>query len=235
MDITLSVVSHRQNALVNELLEDIARVCADRVAIIVTENVSDHVPIATTLPVERIVNHRIKGFGANHNTAFRRCTTPYFCVVNPDIRLPANPFPPLVESLHDPQVAAVGPLVRNAGGGVEDSARRFPTVGSLVRKAFAGTTGPDYAPDKGRQAVDWVAGMFVLFRAEIYQQAGGFDERYFLYYEDVDLCRRLRAAGKSVLYDPRSKVTHHARRASRRDLRLAMTHASSAIRFLGGR
>src|SRR5260221_6896786 len=102
--ITLSVVSHRQNALVNQLLADVERYCAARATLIITENVRDPVELETkgaSCPAQVIVNERVKGFGANHNAAFVRCKTPYFCVVNPDIRLPEDPFAPLLKALSD--------------------------------------------------------------------------------------------------------------------------------------
>ncbi|MEO8145275.1 MAG: glycosyltransferase family 2 protein [Betaproteobacteria bacterium] len=234
-DITVSIVSHRQNALVNDLLEDVRRVCADRIALVLTQNAPDSVPLATgdlTCPVEVISNTSVKGFGANHNTAFRHCQTPYFCVLNPDIRLRTDPFAPLLASLEGDHAGVAGPLVRNPAGKVEDSARRFPTAGILVRKALGARPGPDYPPNQGAQDVDWIGGMCMLFRSDTYRLVGGFDEAYFLYYEDVDLCRRLRAAGKSVTYQPAAEVIHDARRASRRNPRLAMHHLTSALRFL---
>ena len=234
-NITLSVVSHRQNALVNQLLEDIQRHCAGRVALVLTENIPDPTPLATSAlscPVERIANDKVKGFGANHNAAFKRCRTPYFCVANPDIRLPSDPFPSLIANFADKTVAVAGPLVRNPAGGIEDSARRFPTLGILLSKALGGARTPDYPVDKGPVDVDWVAGMFLLFRTEAFRAANGFDERYFMYYEDVDLCRRLHSLGKRVLYVTGASVMHDARRGSRRNIGLALHHMQSAIRFL---
>ena len=237
-DITLSIVSHRQNALVNQLLQDIQRACADRVTLVLTENVEDPIPLDTSTlscPVERIANPQVRGFGANHNAAFQRCRTPYFCVCNPDIRLPADPFPSLISRFNDETVAVAGPLVRNPAGGIEDSARRFPTAATLLKKIFLEKRQPDYPTDRGPQKVDWVAGMFMLFRSDAYRALGGFDEAYFLYYEDVDFCHRLRQSGKSVVYEPRAEVTHDARRGSRRDPRLAMHHFASVVRFLSRR
>jgi GT2 family glycosyltransferase len=234
-NITLSVVSHRQNALVNHLLEDIQRHCADRVALVLTENIPDPTPLATgnlSSPVERIANDRVKGFGANQNGAFKHCRTPWFCVVNPDIRLQSDPFSSLLAKFDDPAVAVAGPLVRSPAGAAEDSARRFPTAGSLLKKFFAETKTPDYPTDRGPMEVDWLAGMFMLFRSDAYRSAGGFDEAYFLYYEDVDICHRLRLAGAAVVFEPRAEVIHDARRASRRDARLALHHLSSILRFL---
>ena len=235
-DITLSVVSHRQNALVNQLLEDLARVCAGRVALVLTENVPDltALTVPPALPAERIVNPEVKGFGANHNAAFKHSSTPYFCVANPDIRLAADPFPPLIDSLAHASVA--GPVVRSPDGKIEDSARRFPTAGSLLKKLFRDIRKPDYSTTAGPQRVDWIAGMFMLFRREAFESVGGFDEAYFLYYEDVDICHRLqRRRGSRAIYDPRADVVHDARRASRRDPHLAWRHAASAARFLSHR
>jgi hypothetical protein len=147
--------------------------------------------------VEVVVNAERKGFGANHNAAFTRCRTPYFCVCNPDVRLTADPFPALMQALADPRVAVAGPLVRSPEVRIEDSARRFPTAWSLFKKLFVDRREPDYPTDRGLQEVDWCTGMFMLLRSEAFRSVSGFDETYFLYYEDVDLCRRLRAAGKS--------------------------------------
>jgi GT2 family glycosyltransferase len=234
-EITLSVVSHRQNALVNALLEDVRRVCADRVALVLTENVKDSEALRTDdlSRVEGLVrNDAARGFGANHNAAFARCRTPYFCVCNPDIRLPQDPFPALLDGLADPAAGVAGPLVRSPAGRVEDSVRRFPTAASLVKKLFVERREPEYPTDRGAIEVDWVAGMFMLFRSDAYAALGGFDEGYFLYYEDVDICRRLWAAGRRVVFQPRAEVTHDARRASRRDPALALHHLRSALRFL---
>jgi hypothetical protein len=226
-DITVSVVSHGQNALVNTLLRDLDEHCG-AIKLVITENIPDRTPLSRP----GIANGAPKGFGANHNAAFKRCDTAYFCVCNPDIRLASDPFRMLMQSLEQGRAAVAGPLVRALSGTIEDSARRFPTAASLVRKAvLPGMGGPDYPTHCGTQDVDWVAGMFMLFRSGAFRDVGGFDERYFLYYEDVDLCRRLHAAGARVLYEPGAEVIHDARRASRRNPRFALRHAMSIGRY----
>ena len=237
-DITLSVVSHGQNALVNLLLGDVQRVCAERVSLVLTQNVPDPVPFAAgslTCPVEIIVNRQRKGFGANHNAAFQRCRTPYYCVCNPDIRLSSDLFPPLLQALADPRIAVAGPLVRNPEGRIQDSVRRFPTAASLLKKFFVDDREPDYPTDRGPLEADWLAGMFMLFRSDAYRSVGGFDEAYFLYYEDVDICHRLHSSGKAVVFEPCAEVIHDARRESRLNPRLAIHHLASAARFLSRR
>jgi N-acetylglucosaminyl-diphospho-decaprenol L-rhamnosyltransferase len=233
--VTISIVSHRQNALVNQLLADIKRHCEARVALVLTENVGDAVPLSVEnmeCPVELIVNPRPKGFGANHNAAFQRCRTPFFCIANPDVRLIDDPFPALVRMLANNGVGLVGPLVRSPSGRTEDSARRFPTLGLLLRKAIGINRDLDYSVDRGPLQVDWVAGMFMVLPREVYDRLGGFDESYFLYYEDVDLCARLAKLGLRVVYCTDVAVVHAARRSSRRSLAYLRRHLGGMLRFL---
>jgi N-acetylglucosaminyl-diphospho-decaprenol L-rhamnosyltransferase len=237
-EITISVVSHRQNELVNQLVGDIDSRCTLPFALVITQNVHGAVPIANSSRAsfsKIITNAQPKGFGANHNAAFRDCLTRYFCVLNPDVRLTSDPFPQLIDTLRSNNAGAVGPLVRNPSGGIEDSARQFPTLTRLVRKLFSRSPQLYYGTDTGPVSVDWIAGMFMLFPAEVYRSIGGFDERYFLYYEDVDLCRRLWKSGRPVIYEPRVDCIHDARRSSRRNLYLAVHHLMGAIRFLSRR
>ena len=228
-------MSHGQNALVNTLLADLDRVCPQPISVIVTENIPDRVGLVMTglgFPVRHLVNAAPKGFGSNHNAAFAYCSSPVYCVVNPDIRLDHDPLAALLEALQAPSVGVAGPLVRNPAGGVEDSARRFPTVTSLLRKFIRPSRGPDYIRGDGPVRVDWIAGMFMAFRAEAYRAVGGFDEKFFLYYEDVDICARLKKRGLGACFVPAASVTHDARRTSRRDLRFMGIHAASALRYL---
>jgi len=88
---TLSVVSHAQNRLVNHLLADLARLDLPQLTVVVTLNVPDDEPLATGRGVEVVRNPQPRGFGANHNAAFTRCRAPYFCVANPDVRLTMDP------------------------------------------------------------------------------------------------------------------------------------------------
>src|SRR5258705_13050940 len=144
--ITVSIVSHRQNTLVNNLLGHLSRLCADGISILVTENIPDAVALSVeglNCPVRVIANASAKGFGANHNAAFALCGTPLYCVVNPDVRLIDDPFPALRQALLKPGAGVAGPMVRSPAGSAEDSARRSPTVASLLRRLFARTRAPD--------------------------------------------------------------------------------------------
>jgi hypothetical protein len=233
--VCVSVVSHLQAVLVRSLLEDLAAHCGGAIEVVLTVNVDEPLPFVPGefgYPVELVRNSAPRGYGANHNAAFRMCRRKAFCVLNPDIRLAANPFPALLEELERGRTGVVAPRIADPAGRTEDSARRFPTLGSLAAKAMGRANALDYEIGASPFSPDWIAGMFMLFGSEAFKAVGGFDERYFLYYEDVDICARLRAAGYGVRLVPAMSAVHHARRASRRDWRHRAWHLRSALRYL---
>jgi GT2 family glycosyltransferase len=200
--------------------------------VILTRNIPDIDGVAEAQKTLIIQNTNPKGFGANHNAAFAHATAPYFCVLNPDIELPDNPFPALLAALNGTGASLLAPSVVNSAGCPEDSARHFPTMGQLATKLLGGHDGR-YAlqPTNGQTLVDWVAGMFMLFRAQDFKAIGGFDAKFFLYYEDVDICIRLWKAGYQVIACPQVQVVHDARRASRKNWRFMKWHAASMARY----
>ena len=231
--ITVSVVSHGQGQLVAALLEDLA-CCQNVSAVVLTQNIpEDDIPCPASLqPRLRVIgNEHPRGFAANHNQAFRFCETSMFAVLNPDIRLRGNPFPQLARALEMSSVGVVAPAVRNPSGDLEDSARTFPTPLRLLRKLMGLGDGRIFTEGATPQDVDWTAGMFLLFPASVYSELEGFDEGFFLYYEDVDICTRLWRSGRRAILHPGVTVIHAAQRASRRRLRYMKWHLSSMFRY----
>lgn len=234
--LTLSVVSHRQAGLVQALLGELAARVRTPVRVIVTVNVPEMPPVRAgdfPFPVEILHNDAPRGFGANHNAAFKHCRDSYFCILNPDVTFPDDPFPPLLAALaSDPRLGLVAPLILDPGGAVEPSSRRFPTPAFILRKALLGPAPtPDYPIGREPVSPDWVAGMFMLLPAKVFAAVGGFDERYFMYYEDVDLCARVREAGFDVRLEPAARAVHAARRDSHRRPRYLAWHLRSMLRF----
>lgn len=235
--LTLSIVSHGQAVLISSLLNDLKNIDQSLIEVIITINVSEDErgfgDLSSSVRVIR--NSEVKGFGANHNAAFHHATGRYFAIVNPDIRLPNFDILRLIKPLDDLRVGAVAPRVMNSSGGCEDSARRFPTILGLLRRVIIKERQVDYANVGGPTKVDWVAGMFVVFRCEAFISVQGFDDRrFFMYFEDVDICRRLHKAGWRVTLQPRVQVVHDAQRASRRSARHFYWHVSSAARYFTG-
>jgi GT2 family glycosyltransferase len=184
-----------------------------------------------SFPIVVIRNATPLGFAANHDQAFTHAKGRYFCVINPDIRLDDDPFQTLIACLQDTSVAVAGPIVLSADGTIEDSARRFPSPFIIICKAFGKCKGSDYVITDKTIFPDWVGGMFMLFRYETFEQLGGFSQKYFLYYEDVDLCARIKLHGYKVALCPGAKVVHEARRDSHREMKFFKWHLTSMLRF----
>jgi GT2 family glycosyltransferase len=196
--------------------------------VLITLNAPEEWPLDPGLPfdVEILRNAHPTGFGENHNRAFEHCRSEYFAVLNPDLRVSTDPFPALRRCLQDDAVAVAAPVVREADGAVADFARPLVTPWEFVRRRLGLITRADLAAEP-----DWIAGMFLAFRREAYAALGGFDRRFFLYCEDVDLCARARLRGMHLVIARDAVVTHHAQRASRRSLRRMIVHLSSLLQL----
>lgn len=233
--VSVSVVSHGQLAMVLDLLADIQEFCCSTpLEVLLTLNIDEIGDIEVSqysYPVSIIKNEEPKGFGANHNQAFRAASGMFFCVLNPDVRLITDPFPALIDVLKQTNVGVCAPLVMNTGGHLENSARKFPTPLTILKKVVGRGSSADYAIGNGLLSPDWVGGMFMCFRSVLYKQVNGFDERYFLYYEDVDLCARLTNLGFKVVFCPASKVIHLAQHTSHKSIKYLRWHISSMLRF----
>lgn len=174
--------------------------------------------------VELYKNSTNVGFGSGINQGLAHTHADFVLILNPDCALTAGAVERLQDELeHHPECAIVGPQIQNDDGSVQGSARGDP---SLMTGLFGRTTlltrlFPQSAfarrnvrtndePNDATQSysVDWVSGACMLARRSSIAALGGFDERYFLYWEDADLCRRLRNAGHTVRYVPSSVVTH---------------------------
>lgn len=230
--VAVSIVSHGHGRMVTALVDQLRR-CPEVGQIIVTRNIPEPMGLVSDETVSIVENAAPKGFGANHNAAFRLCQRPYYCVLNPDIELQGNPFPDLLECSGGKSGIVTAPLIVAPSGQVEDSVRRFPGLMSLFTKVLGGPDGR-YAirPYQEPLAVDWVAGMFMLFASEDYANLKGFDERYFLYYEDVDICARAWRTGFVVKVVPSASAIHDARRDSHKHFRHMSWHLVSMLRFL---
>lgn len=217
------------------MLADLATLFNEaKLTVFLTLNVPEPVPFGASdfpFPLRIIRNTTGKGFGANHNAAFALALSldqiDYFCVANPDIRIIGQNFFSrlLTKAVGFADFGVVAPAVKNSRMELEDHARKLPTPFVLVRKFFGFEEPPTHS------APDWVAGMFMLFPKEVFARLGGFDEKFFLYYEDVDLCCRLRLAGYRIVVEPEAVVIHDARRASHRRPYYFYRHLSSALRF----
>ena len=240
MTLTVSVVSHGHGDTLLPLLEQLAHQRPPGLRrVIVTFNRPEAQAQAAVAgadwPFELLVraNATPAGFGANHNRAFEHDArqpggaSPVFVVLNPDLSWDGDPLGACVRALRaDPRAGCAYPQQTDAAGVPQDYARRLPTPRRLLARHLGGRR-HECAPG---EAPDWVSGAFLALRHEAFAQIGGFDERYRMYCEDVDLCLRLRLAGWRLVAADAS-VVHAAQRASRRDLRHLLWHLRSLWRL----
>jgi N-acetylglucosaminyl-diphospho-decaprenol L-rhamnosyltransferase len=225
--VSVSVVSHGHGAMVRDLLLDLAHLASPWLGeVILTLNIPEEagwVPPAVPYPLRVIENPQPRGFGANHNAAARLARGAVLAILNPDLRLDREPFGPLYAALMRPQIGLVAPCIVTDTGELAPSARRLYTPWEVVSRFWRTTVRVDRP--------DWLAGMFLMVRRETFAYLGGFDERYFLYVEDVDLCTRMRLAGWQLALLDQVRVRHAAQYASHRSWRHLRWHVTGMLRY----
>jgi N-acetylglucosaminyl-diphospho-decaprenol L-rhamnosyltransferase len=203
--------------------------------------------------VERYPNVRLIDMGANlgYGTAVNRAVAQlddddWMIVANPDVQWGPGSIDALLSAaVRWPRAGALGPLVRDPDGSVYPSARHLP---SLVRGSMHAVLGPFWKRNPWTTAyrqerfepterpVGWLSGSCLLVRRSAFSQIGGFDERYFMYMEDVDLGDRLGKAGWLSVYVPSAEVLHHKGHSTGRDpANYLAAHHKSTYLFLADR
>lgn len=233
--ISLSVVSHGDADKVCCLLESLKLYeTANSIQVLVTSNLPesfDRVEKDAWHSFELIENLSPLGFAHNHNRAFELAKGKYFCILNPDILFIQPVFSKLMKRITETE-AVISPLIFDSDNRLQDSFRELPTPLRLLKRKLPAYKFSSLLPDKqGMIRPDWLAGMFMFMHHRTYRQLGGFDEKFYLYFEDVDLCTRACISGIPVFVDSDLKIIHNAQRESRKNLRYFIWHLSSATKF----
>jgi N-acetylglucosaminyl-diphospho-decaprenol L-rhamnosyltransferase len=218
-----------------------------RLEVVVVDNASidgsaDHA--AADHPEIRLIrNDANRGFAAAANQGMLATTAPFILLLNPDAEVLAGTLGGFVKVATDhARAGAIGALVRDPDGSVYPSARKIPTLGEAIGHAFLGPFVPNRFSKaytmagwdrRTERAVEWVSGSCVLLRREALDEIGLFDEGYFMYVEDVDLCTRLRQAGWEVRFCPELEVVHigGVSTGGYRSRRMTLEHSRSIYRY----
>jgi N-acetylglucosaminyl-diphospho-decaprenol L-rhamnosyltransferase len=195
-------------------------------------------PSTRTLRMERNL-----GYGSAANRGVAATTSAYVLVMNADTVVEPGMVKALVAALEaDPHLGVIGPRLDNSDGTLYPSVRQFPNMGDSIGHAFLVDVAPnnrftrryrmlDWDHREARR-VDWVSGACFLVRREAFDAVGGFDEAYFMYLEDVDLCWRLGRAGWGAGYEPAAGVMHvQGVSTARAPYRMVVAHHRSMLRF----
>lgn len=183
------------------------------------------------------------GYGANHNINLRQSETKYFVIMNSDMTVEENLFLRLAEFMDaNPDVGIVSPRVLNEDGTIQGLNKRYPAIFDLVARKFF----PPALQERFRKRLDayemrdigyehqhdvpLLSGAFMFCRTDVLKRLGGFDESFFLYFEDFDLCRRVQKTHRTLYY-PGVSVVHFWERATRKNWRFSMYFAAGAFRY----
>jgi N-acetylglucosaminyl-diphospho-decaprenol L-rhamnosyltransferase len=194
----------------------------DRVTVTVVDNASadDSLSVLDGLPVRAIQSGRNGGFGFGCNLGMAAGDAPYVLFLNPDARIEQADLEHLVAVLEaEPEVDLVGPRLLDGEGTLIPNLRTAQRASSIwaqalfvhrVLRAARWANEIDRRPAAHEHVAypQWVSGACMLARRSALEQIGGFDEGFFLYSEDMDLCTRLRASGGRVRYEPGATVRH---------------------------
>jgi GT2 family glycosyltransferase len=198
------------------------------------------------VPAARVIRCPNHGFAHANNRALRTCHARYVLFLNPDTELLEGTLAELVDELdHRADVGAAGVRQLSADGTLYPSMRNFPSISRALgdavglerlrnRPSWLGEREVDPSRYEAEFESDWTIGSFLLVRREALEGAGSFDERFFIYSEEVDLCLRLRRAGWKLLYLPSVTILHHiqtGRLARGSDPRFARQNAFSQLQY----
>ena len=220
MSVGVVVINHNVGPALVDCLRSVVGQAGDLVLIDNASVDGSTDAAAAAFPAIRVIrNERNTGFSAAANQGVRTVEGDPVVLLNPDATAAPGSVAALAAALAaNPRAAVVGGLVRNPDGTVQPTKRAFPSLWHATLHGLVGVVWPnnpgtraytlaDAAFDAPRR-VDWVAMTAVAIRREAFDDIGGFDERFFFFVEDVDLCRRLADAGWEVWFEPRAEFVH---------------------------
>lgn len=226
MYLSFLIVHYNQPKLLKNCLASIHEHLKKDFEIIVINNSADCdlKKIQAAFPKTKIITpEKNIGFGAGNNLGFKHAKGEIICVLNPDTRLTHNPVPHLKKLLkQEKKIGLVAPLLRHTKTQTQNSTRRFPSFLDLLahrlNSKFLQKNRLNYLlKDKEKTTLietPWVVGAAFFIPRKTYQKLNGFDERFFLFFEDTDFCRRIWLNNFRVLFYPQIILYHKKHRLS---------------------
>lgn len=254
MTLSAVIVNFNSGALTRACIESIlAQELNFPFEIIVVDNDSDDESVGVLRDefpeVSVIANQRNRGFGAGVNQGLQQARGEFVLILNPDVIVLPGSLPVAVAYLQQhSDIGVLGAKLINPNGRLQYSCFRFYTPATIVyRRTVLGKLARGRAAvdrflmkdyDHTRPVeVDWLMGSCLLVRTAVVHQVGGMDERFFMYFEDVDWCRRMWEAGWRVVYLPQAVFSHYHQRSSQGGFFRVLTnwttraHITSAFKY----
>ncbi len=223
-DVCAIIVSHNGKRWLDACLGSLYASAGDiDLDVVVVDNGSDGsaAHVEERYPAARTISCANRGFGAANNRGLETANARYVLFLNPDTEFLSGDLAELLAALdRRPHIGLAGVRQVGSGGELAPSMRRFPSTPNMLAEAFAVERIPLLRRFLGERVLapgrydretpcDWTSGSFMLARAEAVQACGGFDERFFLFSEETDLCWRLKAAGWDVVHLSQVTIRHY--------------------------
>ncbi|QTD36218.1 glycosyltransferase [Polaribacter batillariae] len=188
--------------------------------------------------LEYIFTGKNIGFGAAHNIVLNKINSQFHLILNPDVEFNATVIPLLIDELgKQNSVSFITPKIIYPNYQMQYVCRKHPTIFDLINRKIKISKNQNIKNQYKNLDLEktfypeFIHGCFMLFKTEEFKNLNGFDERYFLYMEDADICRRIEKNNKKIQYYPKVKVIHQHQQGSSKNIKLFFRHISSAIKY----
>lgn len=248
--ISIITVNYNSGTLLMKCLESIfAQECSQEIEVIIIDNKSTDKSIEgieTLFPqIKLIKNKKNTGYTKGNNVGIRQSEGKYVVLLNPDTVLMRNAVQQMSEFMdRTSDAGAIGPKLINTDGSLQLSCRSFPSWRNALFSRYSLLTrlfprnkySVEYLytdwPHNEIKEVDWLSGACLMIRREVFEKIGLFDEAFFMYCEDVDICYRIKQAGWKNLYYPYAEVVHYIGCGKEKiPIRLIVNHHISMYKF----
>ncbi|GAB7027941.1 glycosyltransferase family 2 protein [Geotalea toluenoxydans] len=247
LDSTASIViyDNPRNMVRNAAASFLGTDCAVQLTIVDNSPTPALRSVFEDLPVEYHFNDENVGYGRGHNWAIQRVqNSKYHLILNPDIVVSPFTIKTLTEFMdNNPDIGMVCPKVLNRDGSIQHLNKRYPTVFDLFARRFLPKRfhvvlekrlAMYETRDIGYETVhdvEFMTGCFMFCRTSVLKSVGGFDERYFMYFEDCDLGQKFQNVGYRTVYYPHATVTHLWERASHKSIKMMWVLIVNMVRY----
>jgi GT2 family glycosyltransferase len=200
-----------------------------------TNNLGTHFKNAE---IEYIFVGKNIGFGKAHNLILDKINSDFHLILNPDVVFLSNVITSLINKLRgEENVSFITPKVMYPNTKLQYVCRKHPTILDLINRKLKISKNKTLTNEYRNQDLtksfypNFIHGCFMLFKTTDFKEIKGFDERYFLYMEDADICRKIEVTNKKILYFPEVEITHQHQKGSSKRIKLFFYHLSSAIKY----
>jgi len=184
-----------------------------------------------------VFNEKNGGFGYAMNEGLKNASGDFLIVMNPDVKIIDSIEPMINYIKENTSIGIIAPAIYDDKGNLQDSCRKYLTIQSFIgrqikriisKKEVLLTKNFDYSKI---QNVDWVIGAFMMVRREAYIKVGGFDDKYFMYAEDMDWSTRIQLSGYEIVYYPNIRIQYKGTRMARYKKKYALIFIKSHLRY----